>query len=145
ALRLSRPTDESLVGKRVATLSFGLYAAPSYLQRAGRPRRDRDLAEHTFVGYDASLERTPETQWLLARGARFSVRCNSPLAIYAAAAGGAGIAAAATLFAEREKGLERLMRDAELPTREVWMVVHRELARVARVRAVQQMLGDALA
>jgi DNA-binding transcriptional LysR family regulator len=145
ALRLSRPTDESLVGKKIATLPFGLYAAPAYLARAGRSRHERDLAGHLFVGYDTSLERTPETQWLLARAARLVVRCNSPLAIYAVAAGGAGIAAVATLFGDREPGLERILPALKLPAREVWLVTHRDLARVARVRALQQFLAELLA
>jgi molybdate transport repressor ModE-like protein len=145
ALRLMRPTDQSLVGRRVGTLDFGLYASPKYLARAGRPRHEGELSQHMFVGYDASLERTPETQWLLARGAEFVVRANAPLPLYAATAAGAGIAAIATLFARGEPGLERILPSVKLPSREIWLVAHRDLQSVARVRVVREFLASLFA
>ena len=46
-------TDQSLVARHVGDLQLGVYAAPSYLQRAGRPAHPRELEEgpHTTVGY----------------------------------------------------------------------------------------------
>jgi DNA-binding transcriptional LysR family regulator len=46
-------TDQSLVARHVGDLQLGVYAAPSYLQRAGQPAHPRELEEgrHTTVGY----------------------------------------------------------------------------------------------
>ena len=46
-------TDQSLVARHVGDLQLGVYAAPSYLQRAGRPTHPRELEEgrHHTVGY----------------------------------------------------------------------------------------------
>ncbi len=91
AIRLVRPTDDTLVAKKIATLRFGLYASRAYLKSAPALESDGDLARHSFVAFDASLERTPETQWLLARGLPLLVRTNSPVAIAATAGGEGGL------------------------------------------------------
>ena len=46
-------TDQSLVARHVGDLLLGVYAAPSYLQRAGTPVHPRELEEggHSTVGF----------------------------------------------------------------------------------------------
>ncbi|MGH8815432.1 MAG: LysR substrate-binding domain-containing protein [Achromobacter pestifer] len=46
-------TDQSLMARRVGDLQLGVYAAPSYLERAGLPAHPRDLEDthHRIVGY----------------------------------------------------------------------------------------------
>ena len=46
-------TDQSLIARRVGDLQLGVYAAPSYLQRAGTPSHPRELEEthHRIVGF----------------------------------------------------------------------------------------------
>ena len=144
AVRLSRPTDASVVARKIGVLGFGLYASRSYLSRAGRPRSPDDLSAHAFVAYDAALERTPETQWLLAQGATFKVRCSGPLGLYAIAGAGVGIAAIAHRFAALEPGLERVLPSLELPSRDIWLASPRELSRTARVRAVHGFVAELL-
>jgi DNA-binding transcriptional LysR family regulator len=50
ALRVaSRLRDSTLVVRKVAALTFQLYAAPRYLARRGAPRGEADLAAHEWV------------------------------------------------------------------------------------------------
>ncbi len=46
-------TDQSLMTRRVGDLQLGVFAAPSYLQRAGMPEHPRDLenSQQRIVGY----------------------------------------------------------------------------------------------
>lgn len=46
-------TDQSLMARRIGDLQLGVYAAPSYLQRAGTPLHPRELEDshHRIVGY----------------------------------------------------------------------------------------------
>jgi DNA-binding transcriptional LysR family regulator len=46
-------TDQSLMARRVGDLQLGVYAAPSYLERAGRPSHPRELEDshHRTVGF----------------------------------------------------------------------------------------------
>ena len=141
AIRLRRPTEDALVGKRILRLEFGLWASKEYLARSGRPRSEGELASHEFIAYDSSLERTPETQWLIERGLPLVIRANTPLALYAAAASGAGICPAGTIFAT---GLERVLPEMPLPGRDVYLVAHREVARLGRVRALHAFVSELL-
>lgn len=46
-------TDQSLMARRVGDLQLGVYAAPSYLERAGTPSHPRELegTHHRIVGF----------------------------------------------------------------------------------------------
>ncbi|MGJ7530399.1 LysR substrate-binding domain-containing protein [Variovorax sp. GB1P17] len=46
-------TDQSLMARRVADLRLGVYAAPSYIERAGTPSHPRELEDthHRIVGF----------------------------------------------------------------------------------------------
>lgn len=49
AVRAGTLEDSTLVARKVASADFGLYGAPSYFQRRGRPRRFADLTKHDCV------------------------------------------------------------------------------------------------
>jgi DNA-binding transcriptional LysR family regulator len=49
AMRVGEVTDASLVVRRLATASFVVVAAPSYIERKGRPSTPADLASHTCI------------------------------------------------------------------------------------------------
>jgi DNA-binding transcriptional LysR family regulator len=60
-LRGGELSDSSLVARRVAVLPMLACAAPSYLQRCGRPRHPRELAEppHRIVGFLSAHDGRP--------------------------------------------------------------------------------------
>src|SRR5215469_651182 len=88
ALRYGSPKDSELVARRVAKLTFGLYASPDYRDKlkAGEPR--------VFIGFDENSEFVAEAQWLERHFAssRFSFRTSSQTTQAAAARAGYGIA-----------------------------------------------------
>lgn len=51
AIRPGRLRDSSLVARRFFDLDVSLWAAPGYLEHAGRPRSPQDLARHRLVGH----------------------------------------------------------------------------------------------
>jgi DNA-binding transcriptional LysR family regulator len=52
ALRVGEITDASLVVRRFGTASYVAVAAPSYIERNGRPSTPPDLAGHTCIVHD---------------------------------------------------------------------------------------------
>jgi DNA-binding transcriptional LysR family regulator len=50
AIRHVRPDQPDLIARHVGDFRGNLYAASSYLDRAGRPRTPREVADHAFVG-----------------------------------------------------------------------------------------------
>jgi DNA-binding transcriptional LysR family regulator len=51
ALRAGRLADSALIARKLATAELGLYAAPEYVERRGRPRMVAALASHECVLY----------------------------------------------------------------------------------------------
>ena len=49
ALRAGKMADSSLVARRIGSDSLGIFAAPAYLRRRGRPKTLADLAAHDCV------------------------------------------------------------------------------------------------
>jgi DNA-binding transcriptional LysR family regulator len=52
ALRVGEVTDASLVVRRWGTASFVVVAAPSYIERKGKPSTPADLTSHTCIVHD---------------------------------------------------------------------------------------------
>ncbi len=133
AVRMGRPRDAGLVTRKLAEVAFRLYASPEYLGA----RRQLDLARDEFVGLDESLASTPQERWLarFAPDRRVVFRCNSTAALHAAARAGAGIAVLPCFVADGDPCLVRL--DGPEPTpHELWLLVHGDLRRTPRVKAV---------
>lgn len=53
-LRVGRPADSSMVGRRVALLEEGTFASPGYLARHGTPRSPDALEGHRMIGFVSS-------------------------------------------------------------------------------------------
>ena len=146
-LRSARSTSPVLVQREVGRFPLGLYAARSYVERRvrdGRLRRD-DMARHDFLGFETSLDKMPQAQWLLAQGARrFVFRSNSYFALREAAEQGQGILVLGAGRVDSSSELVRLETEARLPSVPVYLAYHRELRGVKRVRLVLEALAAAL-
>jgi DNA-binding transcriptional LysR family regulator len=138
ALRLGRPKQPELVIRRLGQVMNGLYASREYLARRGRPR-SLDLADHDVVAFDAGGSLNHPMSWFArrARGGRPSVRLNSSPGILCAVEQGMGIGSLPCWMADAVPGIERVLPREVLP-QELWLVVHRDLRHVARVRAVSE-------
>ncbi|WP_375288599.1 LysR substrate-binding domain-containing protein [Sphingomonas sp.] len=77
ALRIADLPDSSLRARRLCSIQVHLVAAPSYLQRAGRPTHAGQLGEHRLLGYT-----NVAGPWRFKGpdGAEVSVRADGPLA-----------------------------------------------------------------
>jgi len=147
AVRLSRPKESTLVGRRLGTMTFALYAAPSYLARAVLPRNIAALAGHTFIGFDRDLAHVPTFRWLRKQvpDLRLGLRANTTVAQVRACAAGIGIALLPRFVAPHESGLIELLPRVATPTREVWAVCHRDLRRNPRVSLLIDWLTHTIA
>lgn len=63
AIMVGRPDKGRLRVRKLVDYSLGLYAARSYLERAGTPDDINDLSAHTLVGYVEDLIYTPELNY----------------------------------------------------------------------------------
>ncbi|MFP2928141.1 LysR substrate-binding domain-containing protein [Pyxidicoccus sp. 3LG] len=146
-LRKSKSSSSVLVERAVGRLEFGLYASQGYVERRLRGGRLEagDFERHDFVGYEGAMERSPQMTWLMQHGAsRFPFRSNSDFALEEAVEQGEGICMMADAQGRTLPGLVRLDVDLRLPSIPVFLVFHKELRQVPRVRLVVGALEAAL-
>jgi DNA-binding transcriptional LysR family regulator len=91
ALRAGPLVDSTLVARRLGRNDHALFASPTYLRRAGTPRRVSDLASHRFVLFGGPGER--EILRLQGPEGEETVAINGPLVVHDLAFGVDAIAA----------------------------------------------------
>jgi DNA-binding transcriptional LysR family regulator len=143
ALRMGRPHDAGLVTRKLSDVAYGLYASAAY---AGGRRRAVDFAKDAFITFDDSLAGVPQERWLarLAPDRRVVFRSNSTASLQAAARAGVGVAVLPCFVAEKDPLLVRLDGPEPVP-HELWLLVHGDLRRTPRVRAVIEWVDDVVA
>ena len=139
ALRLARPTAPGLAARAVGRMGSGLYASPAH---AVRPPQ-----EWVFLGYDRSLGQVAQHTWLedIADGRRFVLRSNDLAVLYQACRAGLGIALLPPFLARSDTALVAVPCDNAPPPRSLWLVVHPDVRRSPRVRAVADSLAEIIA
>mgnify|MGYP002401412735 CR=1 FL=1 len=138
AVRTGRAREPALVYQPLGTLSYGLYAARSYLERHAAPRSVATLSKHRFVGFAPPLADLPSMRWLRRHGVRhFSVRVTTVGALLAATRAGSGIAVVPDHLAG---DLGRVLPRVRMEPVTIQLVAHPDVRRLAHVRAFATML-----
>ena len=124
-----------LVVRKLATVTFSLYAAASYLA-------DNE-GKGACIAYDTSMDDTPQHQWLLAQvgDASIVLRSNDLAVQAAAAAAGVGIAVLPDFMGVSDGRLTRLPHAGAALEREVWLALHSDLRHAPRIQAVVAFLA----
>ncbi|MDR0250291.1 MAG: LysR family transcriptional regulator [Burkholderiales bacterium] len=136
AIRQGRPQDASLAARRLAVLGYGLYASPDYTKK---PPED-----WCFIGADDNLRFAPEQQWLetFSNGRRFAFRCDQPSGMLEAAVSGLGVAVLPHCMARTVSALMPLEGNFDIPSREIWLLIHPDARRIPRIQVMADLLID---
>lgn len=135
ALRLSRPVESGLVVRKIGSFGFSLYGAPAYLSKT-------PPHAFAFIGYDASMTESPQEVWLrtIIGEREVVLRTNDLETQLAAARSGLGLAALPHYLGDSDPGLQRYAVTQKPVSRDVWLLVHRDLRQVPAVRTVMEFL-----
>ncbi|MDU8943971.1 LysR family transcriptional regulator [Ovoidimarina sediminis] len=145
AIRHIRPEEPELFARLLGEETAHLYAAPSYLDRRGRPETMADLAKHDVFGF-ADPDRTVmefNKRGLPVQRGQIRIFSESGLVTFEMARQGLGIAVMADSVVARSSGLERVLHEFEVRF-PVWLAVHREVQTSRRIRLVYDHLAEAL-
>lgn len=142
------PDDASLVARRLAVLSVGLYASPVYLARRGHPSEPEALMEHDTLRLLAS--NGDPAPWQLSRGEMHwrgtppgRATANLPELLMRLARAGAGITLLPHHFAEphvRSGELIQVLADWDSPTVTAWTVFPGRRLMPTRTRVFLDMM-----
>jgi DNA-binding transcriptional LysR family regulator len=145
AIRMVRPEGASLFARRLADIRLGLFASADYL--AGREPAAIDLKAERLLMYDDSYGRLPELDWAVHHGLSdaMAMRTGSTRGILSAALAGAGIALLPVAFALRTGTLVEVPPPSALPSRQPWLIVHRDLRGLPPIKLAQKWVTQAFA
>ena len=137
AVRLARPADGDLVVRRLGRLAYGVYGPE-------KPLLCTSWQTAPWVGYERALDLVPEMCWLSEHVGQQNVafRCNNIDALANAVADGLGLGILPCLVGGHHPGLRCLSGDKAVLSREIWLVLPRELRDVPRVRVVSDWLVE---
>ena len=135
AVRMTRPTQELLIARRIGLVGLGLHATRQYVKRHGAPETPADLQHHALIGFDQP------TAFIRAAGNSlpgfqrevFAMRANSDLAQLALIRSGAGIGICQVAIGKRD-GLVRLLRKQFSLQLDTWIAMHEDLRNSPRCR-----------
>jgi DNA-binding transcriptional LysR family regulator len=135
AVRMTPPSQSSLVAKKVGEINLGFYATPEYLERHGVPQSLADFEDHAMIGFDSpgrGIRDVPGLNMPISRET-FTFRSDSDLAQLAATRAGFGIGVCQDGLARRNS-LVRVLPNFSLFTLGVWIVMHENLRGSRRMR-----------
>jgi DNA-binding transcriptional LysR family regulator len=140
AVRLGSRGQGGLLARKLGVVGWALYASPGYLAVHGRPRPGALLAGRAVIGFDGDLKNTPGARWLAqyAGRAHVALRCNDLITAVRACEAGFGLALVPVLVTE-DATIERVTMETALVV-DAWLVMHRQVQKTARVRAVADFI-----
>ncbi|WP_312526309.1 LysR family transcriptional regulator [Paracoccus sp. (in: a-proteobacteria)] len=141
----SRPSHPDNVVTPLLDYRLGLFAAPSYLEKYGRPERFEDLEAHKFVISEVENDRAPFHRWLLNQVPEQCVvlRTSQTATAYWAVTQGIGIGFMHPATAPKDMvELFPDFRSQEWCT-PLWLVTHVDLHRSLKVQSFTRLAQEA--
>ena len=134
---LARPVKGPLIARKLANYTLGLYASRTYLDTYRQPGTIAELKQHALIGYIPDFIYAEELRYLSEIDDSFvpALSSSSINVQMAMTQSGLGVCVLPNFIAAFDDSLIPIIPDTEI-LRSFWVVVHRDLAKVARVRAV---------
>jgi DNA-binding transcriptional LysR family regulator len=141
AVRMARPGETDLVGRRAFDCGWCVYASKAYLDAHGRPESHAGLAQHRLVLYAESMHANAPLRWLetYSGPARQVSRFDNLEIVCQAIAADAGIAVLPCFIGDPVASLQRVFQDP-VSVNSGWIIYHETVRDAARIRAVVDAL-----
>ncbi|MDX1402087.1 MAG: LysR substrate-binding domain-containing protein, partial [Kiloniellales bacterium] len=146
ALRMVRPKQGNLLIRKVGEMGFGLYAHASYLNAAPRLEKESDLIDHRLLDWAEDYPLVSVIGWLRRRVKLDDSHFNadSAFARIAGAKAGMGIALLPHVLAKMHRELQRVASHIRIPNADIWLVTHKDSAKIPRIRAAMEFVTEAI-
>ena len=143
AIRMAKPTEIDVIGKRAFEWGSELYASKSYAEKNGLPTSVEDLRNHKLVRYVETMLHLPWFNFVEAycTGKKSSVRVDSTEMAMGAILSGTGIGVIACYYGDANPNLVRALPEPIAMTTG-WIVYHESQRGSARIKAVVDLLSE---
>ncbi len=141
ALRPKRPTEETLVARRIATIRWGIYAGKETCDSLGRVKNLTALAGRKFVNWEGG----PASAWFdeTIPGTRSPIISSSLITNAALAAQSNLLVSLPCLLGSLWPNLGTVLAPLPEPVGELWVATHEDMRSNARVKALFDYLVTA--
>ena len=143
ALRLVRPIQGNVTIRRIGMMRYGLYGSRTYLEGSAIDRIDAGRLDHqAFVVWSDPYADLAAAQWVerVLEGCAPALVVSSLFAQLVAAREGIGLAILPHFLARTEPTLQHIPTEADTIEQPLWLAVHSDLVRSARVRAMAEFV-----
>lgn len=139
----SRPTEASLVGRRLTSMAWAAYCSRDYAERQGCPNGVESLCRHEVIGAEGPIAALPGWIWLqqAAPEADVVARSSSLTNLISAVRAGLGVTVLPCFLADSDPDLVRCMGPIDGVRSDVWLLTREDLRDVPRVRAFLDFLA----
>jgi DNA-binding transcriptional LysR family regulator len=143
ALRTVRPERGDLLVRRIGAVDLGVYCSRGYADAHSLAGRTVDFGRVEIITWVEEMAMLRGGAWLAERAAESAValRVNTTRLLFDACRAGLGLAVLPCFGADHDADLVCLMPPEEVLSVDAWVVMHRDLAQTARVRAVAEFLA----
>lgn len=147
AIMLARPARGPLVARKLTDYRLKLYASHDYEARHGLPKTKAELKDHTLVGYIPDFIYAEELRYLgeVEADLEPALASSSINVQYGLTRFGSGIGVLPCFIGDQDPALVRVLDEKVAITRSFWVVVHRDVRRLARVAAFIDWLDTLVA
>jgi DNA-binding transcriptional LysR family regulator len=148
AIRLSQPMQPDLIQRKLFTVHFHIYAAPSYLEKYGTPKSIADLGNHRMVTFGEPVPAyLRDVNWLEV-AIRESDSMESPRllqindlrSIRRTVQAGAGIAMLPDYLVGEDLGLVQLLPETDMPSFDTFFCYPEAIKHAAKLKAFRDFL-----
>jgi DNA-binding transcriptional LysR family regulator len=142
AVRATDRPPEALIGRRVASIAWAVYAASGKTESFDL---ENDARAFEWIGFGDNLANLKAAKWLKDSGGRVIYRINTVLGLAEAAAAGIGLTVLPCFIGAATPGLQRLTGPLPDLANAIWLLTHADLRQTARVRAFMDFAASEIA
>jgi DNA-binding transcriptional LysR family regulator len=141
-IRECLPNNPSLIARKLAKYTFAVYGGVDFVAHNPAALGEARYSDCSWVGFDEDHAYFLNQAWLLKRlGGRLPrLRVNNGLVLQDAVRKGSGLGVLPCFSGDRDPVLHRLTAPLPEITRDLYLVVHRDVRRAPAVRAVMDAL-----
>ena len=141
AVRATPAPPEHLVGRKVRSIKWSVYASKTYKEKYGCPKNINQLNEHILISATGNMKNLPAYQWLEKKyQEQIKVRCDEITAMASFVVAGCGLAVLPD--DQQRPELLKLFTFKPDESSDLWLLTHPDLRHVERIKLVMQYLAE---
>ncbi len=137
SIRNIRPENGALVMRKLGEALYAIYGSRSYVAQNAVAYEEARFESCDWIGAAEPLNSLASQIWLREQGVQEpKLRCSHTLQFLDAAKAGMGLTILPRIIGDRETDLVRVSELIELPSKDVWLIVHERSRDLPKVRTV---------